>query len=198
MAPIVRPSSHQTLLAFCLLVLAALVLWPALGGGFIFDDYPIFAENPAIHVTGWHWQEWQGVWTWSRLNIERPIAMLSYALNYAMGGGTRGFKATNLALHLFNCVLLMLLTHRLLLAGWAPANSADTEHHRRTAGYWALGIATLWAIHPLQVSTVMYVVQRMELLGFAFVLLALLTYWRARQQQIKDSVPGHGSACAAR
>ncbi|MFS6709263.1 hypothetical protein WHJ98_14580, partial [Staphylococcus aureus] len=37
--------------------------------------------------------------------------------------------------------------------------------------------------HPLQVSAVMYVVQRMELMGFSFVLLALLAYWRARRLQ---------------
>ncbi|WP_266159656.1 tetratricopeptide repeat protein [Dyella silvatica] len=167
------------------LVLVTLALWPGLSGGFIFDDYPIFAENPAIHVTGWHWQEWQQVWAWSHINIQRPIAMLSYALNYALGSSTWGFKATNLAIHLFNTVLLLLLTQRLLLAGWQPRNADDNNQHRRLIGHWALAIATLWAIHPLQVSTVMYVVQRMELLGFTFVLLALLTYWRARQQQIK-------------
>lgn len=174
-----------TLLVLGSLAIVIVVLWPALSGGFIFDDYPIFAENPAIHVSGWHWQEWRRVWTWSHINIERPIAMLSYALNYALGSSTWGFKATNLALHLLNSVLLMLLTQRLLLAGWVSANGVDAKHQRHITGYWAIGVATLWAIHPLQVSTVMYVVQRMELLGFAFVLLALLAYWRARQRQMR-------------
>ncbi|WP_114241721.1 hypothetical protein [Dyella sp. C9] len=168
------------------LLLIALVFWPALQGGFIFDDYPIFAENPAIHVTGWHWQDWLRVWTWSHSNIQRPLAMLSYAFNYALGGNTWWFKATNLALHALNAVLLMLLTQRFLFAGWAvKAQDADTAALRQTSGYWALGVATLWAIHPLHVSTVMYVVQRMELLGFLFVLLSLLAYWRGRQQQTK-------------
>jgi hypothetical protein len=175
----------QILLLLILVGSITLAFWPALRGGFIFDDYPVFAENPAIHVTSWHWQEWQRVWAWSRINIERPIAMLSYALNYAVAGSTWSFKATNLGIHLFNSVLLMLLTHRLLLAGWAPVKSTDAEHQRDIARYWAIGVATLWAIHPLQVSTVMYVVQRMELLGFAFVLMALLAYWRARQRQIQ-------------
>ncbi|WP_243049589.1 hypothetical protein [Dyella sp. RRB7] len=174
------------LLTLGLLGVALISFWPALSGGFIFDDYPIFAENPAIHVGSWHWHDLQQVWGWSRINIQRPIAMLSFALNYAWGGSTWGFKATNLALHLFNTILLMMLTQRLLQVGWTSTNNSEAEHQRRrVTGYWAIGIATLWAIHPLQVSAVMYVVQRMELLGFAFVLLALLSYWRARRRQME-------------
>ena len=164
--------------------LIALAFWPALSGGYIFDDYPIFAENPAIHVTGWHWAEWHRVWTWSHINIQRPLAMLSYALNYALGDGTWGFKLTNLMIHLFNTVLVLLLARRLLGAGWSAHAGDDANAHRHRLNGWALGIAAAWAIHPLQVSAVMYVVQRMELMGFSFVLLALLAYWRARQLQL--------------
>ncbi|MFC4528476.1 hypothetical protein ISN76_15735 [Dyella halodurans] len=187
-----------TLVVLGLLILVTLAFWPALNGGFIFDDYPIFAENSTVHVTGWHWQEWHRVWAWSRSNIERPIAMLSYALNYALGGSTRSFKATNLALHLFNALLLMQLARRLLFAGWVQVNGVDARRHRWIISCWAIVLATLWAIHPLQVSTVMYTVQRMELLGFAFVLLALLAYWRARQRQMEGqrAWPWLGLCCA--
>lgn len=175
---------HKILPALGILLFVALAFWPALSGGYIFDDYPIFAENPAIHVTGWHWAEWYRVWTWSHINIQRPLAMLSYALNYALGDGTWGFKFTNLLIHLLNTVLVLLLTRRLLGVAWPAGNGDDSDAHRRRLGGWALGIATTWAIHPLQVSAVMYVVQRMELLGFTFTLLALLAYWRARQRQL--------------
>jgi len=166
-----------------MLILITLAFWPALSGGYIFDDYPLFAENPAIHISGWHWAEWHRVWTWSHINIQRPLAMLSYALNYALGDGNWGFKFTNLLIHLLNSVLVLLLARRLLDAGWPARAGDDIEAHRRRLGWWALGIAAAWAIHPLQVSAVMYVVQRMELMGFSFVLLALLAYWRARQLQ---------------
>lgn len=176
-------SASRYLLVLGALLLVALAFWPAIHGGFIFDDYPIFAENPAIHVTGWHWSEWHRVWTWSRINIERPLAMLSYALNYALGGSTFGFKLFNLILHLGNTVLVWLLAKRLLDAAWPAGTGEDADLHQRRLGGWALGIALAWAIHPLQVSTVMYVVQRMEVMGFSFVLLALLAYWRARALQ---------------
>lgn len=155
------------------------VCWPALHGGFIFDDYPIFAENPAIHVTGWSWEQWHNAWTWSHDNVQRPLAMLTYALNYVLGSGTFGFKSTNLAIHLLNTILVALLTFRLLAVCWNPR-----EDERKPLS-WSLAAAAAWAVHPLQISTIMYVVQRMELLGFTFTLLALLAYWHARQRQIK-------------
>lgn len=177
------PPSRKLFAIIGVLILVTVAFWPALSGGFIFDDYPIFVENPVIHVTGFHWAEWHRVWVWSHDNIQRPLAMLTYALNYALGDGTWGFKFTNLLIHLFNTVLVALLARRLLRAAWPVREGNDSDAHERRLGWWALGIATAWAIHPLQVSAVMYVVQRMELMGFSFVLLALLAYWHARQLQ---------------
>lgn len=162
----------------CLCALIALLYWPALSGGFIFDDYPIFAENDVVHIAGWHWEAWQALWTWSHANIQRPLAMFSYALNYALGGSTFSFKVTNLCIHLLNAFLVLLVARRLI-------NECCAAHApKKVTFYWACGIATAWAVHPLQVSAVMYVVQRMELLGFTFTLLALLTYWHARKRQL--------------
>jgi len=176
-------TSHAAITLFGVILFTVFVFYPATSGGLIFDDYPIFAENPIIHVTGWHWAQWHQVWVWSQANIGRPLAMLSYALNYALGNSTWGFKFTNLLIHLLNTVLVLLLARRLLAAAW-PAPGDDTANaHQRRLGMWATGIALAWAVHPLQVSAVMYVVQRMELMGFTFTLLALLAYWRARAQQ---------------
>ncbi|MEO5829934.1 MAG: hypothetical protein ABIQ36_05140 [Rhodanobacter sp.] len=177
---------HGVLLKLCAIALIAIVLWPALSGGFIFDDYPIFVENPAFHVSQWNWQAFHDVWFWSQANIQRPLAMLSYAVNYAAGGSIWGFKALNLAIHLLNTALLAVLCTRLLRCGWAPRDPDDASAHERRTSTWAWLLATAWALHPLQISTVMYVVQRMELLGFTFTLLALLSYWHARQLQLRD------------
>lgn len=173
---------HRTLSLAGLVALVLVVLWPALSGGFIFDDYPVVVDNPVLHVTGWHWQEWQAIWSWSQANIQRPMAMLSYALNYALDSHAFGFKLTNLCLHLLNTWLVWLLVRRFLAAAWTGQDRLKHVRSNKTE-YWALGVAAAWALHPLQVSTVMYVVQRMEILSFTFVLLALLAYWHGRQQQ---------------
>lgn len=167
----------RPLLVAGLLALVSIVYWPALHGGFIFDDYPIFAENISIQVHDWHWQPWHGVWQWSIANIERPMAMLTYALNYAVGGGTFGFKVTNLVIHLLNIALVAALVQRLLRAAWPKLDSKGVFA-------WTIGVTGAWALHPLQVSTVMYVVQRMEMLAFTCVLLSLLAYWRGREAQL--------------
>jgi len=177
-----RRLAHPLFL-FAVLLVTALVLWPALSGGFIFDDYPIFAENPIVHIHNWHWESWLSLWRWSHANIQRPLAMISYAVNYAFGARTWGFKATNLAIHLLNTVLVFLLTRRVLSTAWVLSDGTKSE--TGSTDYWALGVTAAWALHPLHVSTVMYVVQRMELMGFTFVLLALLAYWQARQRQMR-------------
>lgn len=164
-------------LLLILLALIAAVFWPALGGGFIFDDYPIFAENSAIQVHGWDWQAWQNAWQWSHEGIQRPLAMMTYTLNYAIGGGVFGFKVTNLIIHLINTLLLMNFCRRLLQEAWLGLDA-------RRATWWSVGVTAAWAVHPLQVSTVMYVVQRMEMLGFTCVMLSLLVYWRGRRLQM--------------
>jgi len=167
---------RRPLSVIAVLALVTVCYWAALSGGFIFDDYPIFAENTSIQVHDWHWQAWHGVWQWSTANIERPMAMLTYALNYALGGGAFSFKLTNLFIHLLNIVLVTALVQRFLRTAWPKLDA-------KVVFGWAIGVASAWALHPLQVSTVMYVVQRMEMLGFTLVLLSLLTYWRGRQSQ---------------
>lgn len=177
----------RTLSIIGLALLVSLVFWPALSGGFIFDDYPVFVENQVLRVKGWHWQDWHQVWMWSHNNIQRPMAMLTYALNYALGSGAFGFKLTNLGIHLLNAALVLSLLERLLKATWRDPYRQSDGHLSQKAWYWAIGITAAWAMHPLQVSTVMYVVQRMEMLSFTFVLLALLAYWHGRQLQMSGS-----------
>lgn len=181
-----RKRLQQALSLFGLMALVLLAFWPALTGGFIFDDYPVVVDNPVLHVTGWHWHDWQAIWSWSQANIQRPMAMLTYALNYALGNGAFGFKLTNLGIHLLNTALTLFLVERILSAIWS--DSAAGAERSRTMRWWALGITAAWAVHPLQVSTVMYVVQRMEMLSFTFVLASLLSYWRGRQQQLSGGL----------
>ncbi|KQZ80049.1 hypothetical protein ASD55_05035 [Rhodanobacter sp. Root561] len=186
--PIGHTSPHHGKALFIAKVIACLVaisaaMWPGLSGGFIFDDFANFVDAPAMHVHSWDWQSWHQVWVWSQESINRPLAMFSYALNYALGGSTFGFKAANLVIHLINTVLLAMFSKRLLTIGWKASPDKESLDSGRVAT-WALILATAWALHPLQVSAVMYVVQRMELLGFTFTLLALRAYWSARQRQI--------------
>lgn len=183
----VDPAMQERLRLFVVLIVAltivAAVLWPGLTGDFIFDDFPAIVHNDLFKVTAWNSTAWEDIWRWSMRYLQRPLAMATFALNFASGAGTWGFKATNLALHLINTVLVMLLALRLLGPGLSPCTAYKNAAFDSRTCLWAMSLATAWAIHPLQVSTVLYVVQRMEILGFTFTLLALLAYLSARRRQ---------------
>jgi hypothetical protein len=107
---------------------------------------------------------------------ERALPMLSFALDYWRVGGmdAGAFKATNIFIHAMTTFVLILFLRRLLLiAKWTPQQAA----------WGALAIAMIWAIHPLQVSSVLYVVQRMQTMATLFILLSLWSYLIMRQAQ---------------
>lgn len=166
----------QLAAAVCALLAAAIFL-PGLRGGFIFDDRPNIQENGAIHLNqlsvdgvlaaAYSYQPGHGT---------RPLSMLSFGLDHWRGGlDPKVFKTTNLVIHAVTAFALVFLFRRLLtLAQW-PA---------RRAMWTALALSGLWAMHPLQVSSVLYVVQRMQTLGTLFAVLALWAYLSAREAQI--------------
>ena len=153
-----------------------LVYWTGLGGGFIFDDYPNLVEDSDWKVTSLEWANLQGVLGSGIASVfGRPLAVLSFAFNHYFSGlDPWSMKLTGVVLHLFNAALVYLLCLRLfqLLPG-------DGKPGRFAA--WLL--AAVWMVHPLQASTVLYVVQRMEVGAHTGVLLALLAYLRGREAQ---------------
>jgi tetratricopeptide (TPR) repeat protein len=166
------------LLSLFAAVLAAVLFAGGLGGGFVFDDGSNIVHNPGVHMQTLDAASLQQVAFGPQPGgITRVIPTLSFALDYwrADGLDPAAFKATNLVLHaLTTFVLAFFLRALLSLAGWAG----------RKAGLAALGMALVWAIHPLQVSAVLYVVQRMQTMGTLFVLLALQGYLSGRRAQM--------------
>ena len=49
----------------------------------------------------------------------------------------------------------------------------------------AFFLALIWAVHPIQVSSVLYVVQRMQTLGSMFIILSLIAYLSMRTMHMK-------------
>lgn len=107
----------------------------------------------------------------------RVLPTISFAIDYWRDGlNPAVFKATNLTIHALTAFTLSFFFLRLLvLAGWGKWGAVLS----------ALVMALVWTIHPLQVSSVLYVVQRMQTMGTLFLLFALLAYLAARQAQIE-------------
>lgn len=155
--------------------LACLLFVPGLRGDFVFDDVPNIVHNEAIRLVTLDlnslYQAGAG------FAGARVLSLLTFALDYWRGNGLdpTTFKATNLAIHAVTTfALAWFFRHLLQSAGWPSQRAAIA----------AIVLATAWAAHPLQVSSVLYVVQRMQTLGTLFLVLALGSYLKARQAQI--------------
>ncbi|HEY5808054.1 MAG TPA: hypothetical protein VIT67_08815, partial [Povalibacter sp.] len=165
-------------LAFALLGLTALVYMPGLSGGFIFDDYPNIVTNQAVQPESLSWEGLRrAASAYQPGAYGRPLATISFAIDYLIGGKDAWqFKLTGLLVHLINASLVFWLLLRL----FALPGIRNTWHPIAAAA-----IALFWATNPQQVSSVLYVVQRMETLSLTFVLLALIAYLRGRTQQLR-------------
>lgn len=171
---------------FLLLALAvAAIYWPGRGGGFVFDDFPNIVDNTALHVTGWNRHAWMAAVFSSDSGIgHRPLPMATFALNHIFTGlDPVPMKLANIAIHAFNaCLVLCLL--RALLALAAP--SIDARRREWTARF----VAAAWALHPINLMAVLFVVQRMESLCHAFVFAGLWLYLLGRQRQLAGEAGG--------
>ncbi|MFV8818239.1 hypothetical protein [Haliea sp. E17] len=180
-ARIHQPSpANRSFLLLAALALGLLVIYfPGLDGPFLFDDVPNLTANQQLQITGSLSDEWRVAALSSHAGIlHRPLAMLSFAANFVLTGGfdAFAFKSTNLLLHfgcacaLYGLAVGLLRSPAMRTLGFTPGQSQAV----------ALLAAALWSLHPLQVSAVLYVVQRMALLSAFFVLLGLAVFVRYR------------------
>ncbi|MHC1481620.1 tetratricopeptide repeat protein [Frateuria aurantia] len=158
------------LLAFaCLLTL--LLYIPGLHGPFIFDDYAnlgALIKYPDSHG----WQALGLYLSESRDFPGRPLSMLSfYPQRSSWPDHSFPFKLVNTLLHLL-CGLAV---------AWLLALLARTRNKLdpSTASLVAVLTTAAWLLDPIQLSTVMLVVQRMTLLSTLFMVLGLALYTTA-------------------
>lgn len=183
------------LLFVCSLVLAFFCYRPGLNGGFLFDDKVNIVENAYLKIDTLDTASLKAAAISMRGGISgRPISMVSFALNYYLAGpAAYGFKLTNLIIHLLNGVCIFVLS--MLVLGihrrrHAPELSPDRLR------WISLAVASVWLLHPLNLTAVLYVVQRMTSLSALFVLLGLTAYLYGRQRQL-DGRSGWGWILAA-
>jgi hypothetical protein len=163
-----------------LVALVPVLTWaayaPGLQGGFLFDD---FGNLPALGATGpvEYWAIfWRYITSGTADPTGRPLALLTFLLDARdWPADPLPFKRTNLILHIGNGLLLLALLNRL-------GNLLNLEIKRcRTA---ALLGASFWLLHPLWVSTTLYIVQREAMLPATCVLAGLLTWLHGRERLV--------------
>ena len=161
------------------MILLGMAYVPGLHGPFLFDD---FANLPALGSEGRVHDLASFLRYITSGNADptgRPLAMLTFLIDANdWPAGPFAFKRTNLVLHLVNGFLLATLLRR--LGNLLPATEQQTDQATRI-DYAALLGATFWLVHPLFVSTTLYVVQREAMLPATTTLLGLLIWLSARK-----------------
>ncbi len=146
---------------------------PALNGPFLFDDITNIEKNSSIHIKALSLESLK-----TAAGGYRPVAEVSFALNYYVNGlSPYWFRTVNIAIHITTAWLLyFFICKTFSLAG---------ENYGSNRLFAAAVCALIWAVHPLQIQSVTYIVQRMNSLAGFFFLLAMLLYIQFRQSNAK-------------
>jgi len=185
-----KPLIFQFGLLLVLLATCGFIYTPGLTGPLLLDDYPNL--SPIMDASTGSLRGLVGNYLFSGSGeFGRPVSMASFIFNATVhGADTWYWKATNVFIHLVNGLLVFFLARALLQASAEKLSSSQ-------AGWWALLLTGLWLLHPLQISTVLYTVQRMAQLSALFIFAGLLSYAIGRQQQIATTGKGWGYIAAA-
>jgi hypothetical protein len=171
-----RRSSAQWLMVAAAILVAA-VYWPGLGGAWAFDDFPNIVNNASLRV-GWDsgWEQWRdAALSSASRDLPRPLAMSSFALDHAAHGlDPHAMKATNLAIHVLNMMLVFGLVRALLRS---PGLAGTSGPRPDLVAAWC---AAAWGLNPINLMAVLFVVQRMESLCHTFVFAGLWLYLHGR------------------
>ena len=154
---------QPALLGAALCAMVAVSYYPALLGGFVWDDLTYLVNEPSVHA-------WLGLWDiwFSPADIERefhywPILYTTFWLEHKLWGlDPFGYHLVNVLLYMVNVLLLWALLRRLAVPG-----------------AWA--VAAVFAVHPMHVESVAWVMGRKDLLSGLFCMAAALCWIRSME-----------------
>lgn len=164
------------------LLLTVLAYLPGLHGPFVFDDITNIVQDRALAMHSLTWDRLLHAALSSHAGpLRRPLSMLSFAFNiYFSGLDATAFKLTNLAIHLANGLLVFALLRQIVRQwcdqGVLPRNQA--------ADWLPLLCTAAWLLHPLNLTSVLYVVQRETSLCSLFILAGCVLYLHGRRRML--------------
>lgn len=168
---------------FIALVVAAtsiviLAYWPGVSGVFVLDDIENF--RPIEQFLAGEISASGVIFTNESGPLGRPLSMASFLATAAWFGlDPMAFKAVNLIIHLLCGALVGRFVFEVLRRVGIAHDSAK---------WIALLLMSFWLLAPVNVSTVLYPVQRMAQLSALFMLLGLLTYMSSRARMLAGQV----------
>ncbi len=186
-----QPANRNKILAITLTIICIvatfLVYSPGLSGDFILDDFPNIVHNNFLHVDNLSFDSLMGASFSSESGpLRRPISMFSFAINYYYFGlDPFSYKLLNLIIHLI-CGLLLFYFGFLIVDTYEKISNTKSQANLKI--YLSGAIAFAWLVAPINLSSVLYVVQRMTSLSALFCISGLILYILARRSMIMRGV----------
>ena len=145
-------------------------------GEWHFDDFNNIADNPYVHMKSFSWPEIKHcIYGLEQARPSRPLSYLSFALNYHFHGtDVFGYHVVNFIIHYLASVFLFLFIYNTLKLPRLK------DQYENIAYPMALLATFFWAINPLWVTSVTYIVQRMASMAGLFYIMSMYFYLKAR------------------
>jgi protein O-mannosyl-transferase len=171
--------------ALLLFIISILVYLPGLPGGFIYDDHYNILQNTVINNSELSFSSaWSATLSGTSGPFGRPIPMFSFYLNYQFSEFSPvSYKIFNIAIHALNTLLVFIIICHLLKSF---VNMGCLSIGEREIEYLAFWVTVLWAIHPINLTAVLYVVQRMTSMATTFTLLGIYYYITLREYPVHN------------
>lgn len=194
-------SRHSGLKLLPFVILGFLIYSNTLEVPFYLDDFSSIVQNRHIRLTNLSLKDAANVGLASRGYSNRPVANVSFALNYYFHqDNVAGYHLVNIFIHITTGLLIYLLTKNTLCismkqSGQFPNSSTPQFFTPSTLAFFS---ALVWFVHPIQTQSVTYIVQRMNSLAAMFYVLSLWLYVRGRlAKQDQRGWPWFGASILA-
>lgn len=179
----VQDQVKASLLILFTVCLSIMIYLPGLGGSFLFDDISSLSLLEKINGVTNKQSALEFIFGNGTGPLGRPLSMATFLLNdQYWNGDPAGYKYTNLMLHIL-CGLLII--------GFLSALLKNTKLDSSTKVYLPILVGAIWLIHPFNVSTTLYIIQRMTQLMSIFSLLALICFIAGRQLQQQNTIKSY-------
>lgn len=154
---------------------SAIIYSNTINATFHYDDYFHIVNNPNIQWEEVSWENVVRTLQSKEESLSRPVANLTFALNYYVGGlDVSGYHYVNIGIHIITAFVFFLFLKTVF-------SLPHFGHKIQNKNYEIAFIASLlWLSSPLQIQAVTYIVQRMAALAAMFYVSAIYFFLKGR------------------
>ncbi len=175
-----RPFNRDFIFTCIALLTALLIIYSnSFQGDWHFDDFANIVENPHVQLKSFSSSDLNKCISGIKKDgLSRPLSYLSFAMNYRISGmDVLSFHLVNFAIHYLSSIFLFLLILNTLKLPRLKDEFAGIAYPV------ALLSVFFWALNPVHVTSVSYIVQRMTSMAGMFYILSMYLYLKGRTSE---------------